>query len=94
MGQTMFTEEEVDAEPTKLTADVLIGKSVADAKRFIKDNDVFWSIASGAAITEIHVSRKDGESQSGIKDIRNSEGRMRLNVAVRAGKIVALESIG
>lgn len=74
------------------STDVLIGKTLEDARQYIKANEVYFG-DSPHAVTEIHVSKKDGKPQSGYKDIRRSAGRMRLRVYTEKNVIVYIDRV-
>jgi hypothetical protein len=75
------------------STDVLIGKPLEDARKYIEIHEVFFGNLE-FPITEIHVCRKDGKPQSGIKDIRSSDGRMRLNVWTKNDVIIKIDHVG
>ena len=78
---------------TRESTEVLIGKTLEEANEYIKMNEVFFGDMA-YPITSIHVSVKDGEPQQGYKDIRRSEGRMRLNVRTENGIIIRINHVG
>lgn len=83
----------VNSNETRESADVLIGMTRKEAKKYIKTHEVFFC-GTEDPITEIRVSLKDGEPQSSIKDIRNSAGKVRLNVYTADDVIVQIDNVG
>lgn len=83
----------VNTVETKESADVLIGMTPKEAKKYVKTHSVFFGDMEDP-ITEIRVSVKDGETQGGIKDIRADCDRMRLNVYTADGVIVQIDNVG
>lgn len=65
---------------------------LADAERFIESNDVYFG-ETEHPITEIQVTQEDDERLRAGKDMRDSRGRMRLNVHTRDGKIVKISHV-
>ena len=85
-----------EQERVDYRTDILIGKTVDEAEKFIELNNVFYPQYFGILnykITEIRVVKIDGENQSRIKDIRDSEEKMRLNVYIRNGIITHIEDV-
>ncbi len=77
---------------TTFDTDHLIGMSVSNAKAFVETNKVLHRDYEDP-ITEIRVTKKDGDYQIRIKDIRNSKRDMRLNVHTEQDIITEIEGV-
>ena len=89
----MGSSQSVQSVPQRLSTDILLGKTRKEADTFILVNNVYFDDYD-EKVTEIRPIKIDGETLKRIRDIRDSEGRMRLNVIIDRGIISKIESIG
>lgn len=80
------TREPEDGRRRK-DADFLVGMTVAQATHCIEANEVYFG-EMDHPVTEIRVCKRNGCNEQGSKDLRDHQGRMRLNVETEDGKIV------